>query len=222
MSKARSRVPRRVVVRRRALPPPSRREHLIRRRPVVRSDLPSPRLSRYGSQLLFLILSVALGFSGLNQVIVATILWVIVGLWYAIQQFIVVYKFPDVVGICKSERGILGQCWHTVVGSLKGHPGVQVPRRDLLHPEGGAAAALLLATNFLVNYLVVSFTQFGLMYAIILVLAMPSSAAFGCATKKFSYKAIWIFLLAILVALAVVVPAIWVPTPPARPPQLPR
>ena len=35
----------------------------------------------------------------------------IVGLWYGIQQFVVLYKFPDVV-IYQTERGILGQCWH--------------------------------------------------------------------------------------------------------------
>ena len=59
---------------------------------------------------------------GPNQVTSATILWVIVGLWYGIQQFVVLYKFLDVVGICKTERGILGQCWHTVVG-LEGTEG---------------------------------------------------------------------------------------------------
>ena len=170
----------------------------------------------YGSHLLFAILGAVLTLFGPNQVTSATILWVIVGLWYGIQQFVVLYKFPDVVGICKTERGILGQCWHTVVGSLKGHPeACKYLVAIFFTQNGGPAAVVLVATNYLLNYLAVSGFQNQVLFAILLILAVPSSAAFGCATKKFSYKAIWIFLLAILAAFAVAVPLIWV-RPPAR------
>ena len=132
------------------------------------------------------------------------------------------YKFPDVVGICKTERGILGQCWQTVVGSLKGHPeACKYFVAIFFAQNGGPGAVLLVSGNFMLNYLAVDVTQYLALIVSILVLAVPSSAAFGCATKKFSYKAIWIFVLAMWVAFAVVVPLVWV-RPPAEEPAAPR
>ena len=174
----------------------------------------------------FGILAAGLLLFGPNQVVSATILWVIFGLWYAIQQFVVLYKFPDVVGICKTERSILGQCWHTVVGSLKGHPEACKYFVAVFFAQNGAAGAVIIVSaNYLLNYLAISGFQNLVLSATLPILGIPSVAAFGCATKKFSYKAIWIFLLAMSAAFAVVVPLVWVRPPtaaPARPPILAR
>ena len=174
----------------------------------------------------FGILAAGLLLFGPNQVVSATILWVIFGLWYGIQQFFVLYKFPDVVGICKTERSILGQCWHTVVGSLKGHPEACKYFVAVFFAQNGAAGAVIIVSaNYLLNYLAISGFQNLVLSATLPILGVPSVAAFGCATKKFSYKAIWIFLLAMSAAFAVVVPLVWVRPPaaaPARPPLLAR
>ena len=91
-------------------------------------------------------------------------------------------------------RSVLGQCVQ-MVKELKSYPELCKYFVGLFLCQNGCATAVLtIATNYLFNYLNVSSFQNIILFAVVLVLGTPSYTLFGCASKKFSYKAIWIFL----------------------------
>ena len=119
------------------------------------------------------------------------------------------YKFPDVPPRCDAHgRSVLGQCVQ-MVKELKSYPELCKYFVGLFLCQNGCATAVLtIATNYLFNYLNVSSFQNIILFAVVLVLGTPSYTLFGCASKKFSYKAIWIFLCSVWIIFTILIPVI--------------